>query len=230
MKRKNLCTTLKLLVFACAFTGTISACALAQSHGVSHWATKLMFFTHQSNVWIAVTCLALAILGLRGKRVPDWLYRARYVFVISITLTCLIFCGLLAPFASHVDYSVWQYYSILNHVVVPVLAIADFCLDKQDISLAKKDTWLCFLPPLAYFAFAMPLVLCGVDFGRGEPYPYYFFNFYTEAGLFGFVGDTNPIQIGSVYWFIFIFLIIFGISWLFFVINKSKKINKKETH
>ena len=207
MTRKNISLALKLLVFICAFTGTISACVLAESNGVSHWATTLMFFTHQSNVWIAVTCLAIAILVLRGKNVPDWLYRARYVFVISISVTCLIFCCLLAPFAYQVDYSVWEFYSVLNHVVVPLLAVADFCIDKKDVSLAKKDTWLCFLPPLAYFAFALPLVLCGVDFGRGEPYPYYFFNFHTEAGLFGVVTDTNPAQLGSVYWFVIIFFI-----------------------
>ena len=222
MKRKNLLAILKILVFVCAFTGTISACILAEGNGYSHWAKKFLFFTHQSNVWIAVTCMAIAVLTLSGKNVPDWLYRARYVFVIAISVTCLIFCFTLAPFA---DYNVWGYYSVLNHVVVPVLSVADFCIDKQDISLAKKDTWLCFLPPLAYFAFVMPLVLCGVDFGKGEPYPYHFFNFHTEAGLFGFV-DSKPAQFGSVYWFILIFLIILGLAWLFYAVNKKKTKNK----
>ncbi|MBQ9715622.1 MAG: hypothetical protein IJV77_04360 [Clostridia bacterium] len=219
MTRKKWSVLLKILTFVCAFAGTISACILAESRGHYHWATKLMYFTHQSNVWIAVTCLVLAVFMMRGHKAPDWLYRARYVFTVSITITCIIFCGLLAPFA---DYNVWEYYSILNHVVVPVLSIADFCIDTYDVPLTKKQTWLSYLPPLAYFAFAMPLVLCGVDFGKGEPYPYYFFNFHTEAGLFGFA-NTTPVQIGSVYWFVVIFLLIFVLARVFFAIHKKTR-------
>lgn len=218
INKKNLSLVLKFLVFICAFCGTVSACIFAEGDGYSPWTTRLMYFTHQSNVWIAVTCLAIAILVLCGKNVPDWLYKARYVFVVSISLTGVIFCGLLAPFA---NYNVWQYYSILNHVVVPVLAVADFCIDKYAVVLVKKQRWLAFLPPLAYFAFATPLSLLKVNFGMGQTYPYYFFNFYSEAGLFGFV-DGNPAQLGSIYWFVLIFIIIWCFACLYFAINKQK--------
>jgi len=66
-------------------------------------------------------------------------------------------------------------------------------------------------------------VLCimKVDFGRGEPFPYFFFNYYSPAGVFG-TSDVMPYRIGSFYWIVFMFFLIIGVGALY-----RKLYNKK---
>ena len=76
------------------------------------------------------------------------MYVCKYIFTVSITITGLIFCGLLAPFA---DYNVWVFSSVLTHVVVPVLSIADFFVDDYKIDFKRFHIFLTLIPPFAWF-------------------------------------------------------------------------------
>ena len=164
--------SINLLIFVLSSLGFILSCVFAVRDGYSHWLARLLYFTQQSNLWIGVTCLLLAI-ALIGKNsaLIKALSVCKLIFTVSITVTGFIFCTVLAPFA---DFNVWTFSSVLTHVVVPVLSIADFVSNKNIAGLNKKHVQLTLVPPLAYFIFASVLCLLKIDFGRGEPYPYFF--------------------------------------------------------
>ena len=118
----------------------------------------------------------------------------------------------------------WTLSGVLTHVVSPVLAIVDLFVDDYSYSLKKSHVFASLIPPLAWFSVASVLCVLKVDFGRGNPYPYFFMNYFSPVGLFGFKNGKIP-QIGSVYWIIFIFFLITFISWIYYKFCKTKKQN-----
>jgi len=209
---------LKLAIFITSFSGVIWSFFSATADGYSHWATRLLYFTGQSNIWIGLTALAMLIFSLLkpnvSPRVKNALYILRYVFTVSITLTALIFCGVLAPTAHKSGYNAFTGASILTHMIVPTLAVVDFFLDTYRVKLSGKHVSLSIVPPLIYLVFASILCILKVDFGRGDPFPYVFFNFYSPAGVFGFSSEM-PYVIGSFYWMLFMLGIIIGVGTLY---------------
>ena len=203
---------LNLAIAALALFGVLLACIFATRDGYSAWIRRMLYFTQQSNLWIAAVSLAFAVLLIR----PDISERAlrlagllKYIFTLSITVTGIIFCGLLAPFA---DMPVWYLSNVITHVIVPVLAMADFFTNAWIRPLHKRDVLYAMIPPAAWFLFASVLCALRVDFGRGEPYPYFFMDFYSEVGLFG--AKATPGErpmLGSFYWFVLLLALIFGL-------------------
>jgi hypothetical protein len=104
--------------------------------------------------------------------------------------------------------------SFLTHVITPALAIFDFFFDKYRISLTKRHLFASLIPLFAYLLFVSILILLKVDFGRGDPYPYIFLNYYSPAGFFGF-SDQMPYIFGSFYWFLIILSLVFGLGRLY---------------
>ena len=193
-----------ILIFVFAIMGNLFSFLYAGRDGYSPWWTRLLYFTQQSNFWIGVTSLIFAIILIKGNATEKHLKTIsilKYIFTVSITITGIVFCTLLAPFA---DFNVWQFSSVLTHVIVPILSIFDFFINKNIVKLDKKNVWYSLFPMLFYFVFASILCVLKVDFGRGDPYPYFFLNFYSEVGLFGFIAKWPP-QIGSFYWLVFFF-------------------------
>lgn len=217
--RKQISFSLKFVTAAAALSGVVWSFFSASADGYSHWTKRLMYFTSQSNLWIALTFIAILILWRSKKfsantRVKNFLYLLKYVFTVSITLTGFIFCAVLAPGAANANYNAWSVASILTHVVVPVFSIIDFFVDTYRIELVRKHIFLTTLPPLAYSLVTAVLCIFKVDFGRGDPFPYFFFNFYSPAGIFG-TSPTMPYRIGSFYWIVFMFFVIVGVGALY---------------
>ena len=90
----------------------------------------------------------------------------------------------------------------------------------------KKTVWYALIPPLVYFIFGSILSILKVDFGRGQTYPYFFMNYYSEVGLFGFRYSDKP-EMGSVYWIIVILLLIIGLSKLYYKLHTINKTSEK---
>lgn len=211
LAQKYASALLNILIFVFSVTGFLLSCIFARRDGYSHWLTRLLYFTQQSNLWIGFTSLVFALMLIKkgeGEHSLGKISVFKYIFTVSITVTGIVFCTLLAPFAEE---GIWTFASVLTHVVVPFLSILDFFTNKSIVTAEKKQIWWTMLPPLFYFAFASILCLCRVDFGRGDPYPYFFMDYYSEVGLFGFVGEWPP-QIGSFYWFVFFFVFIYFLS------------------
>lgn len=218
---------LKALIPIVSLGGLILAFQGAGADGYSHWTKRLLYFTTQSNIWIALIMPLILLLPLVPEAKRDTAsritYLLKYVFTVSITITGIVFCAILAPFADRDGYRAWTLSSILTHVVTPILAICDFVFDCPKLSIGRKEKLFTTIPPLLYLIFASVLSILKVDFGRGDPYPYFFLNYYSPAGVFGF-SSQPPFVLGSFYWIIIFLLIVLGVATLFARI--SKKINK----
>ncbi len=83
------------------------------------------------------------------------------------------------------SHHVWSLSSILTHVAVPVLAIADFFVDDYPLVIRRRHVFYIVAPPAIYTAFVSVLFYMNVDFGRGEPFPYFFFNYNSSVGFLG---------------------------------------------
>ena len=226
--RNKISFYLKWVITVTAFVGIVISFFNANADGYSHWSKRLLYFTSESNIWIALSCLSVLLLP-RFKsiscctRVKDLLYVLKYIFTVSITITGFIFCAVLAPGAENDNYNAWTVASIMTHIIVPVLSVADFFIDEYRIRLSKMHMLYTAIPPFLYLVFASVLGFLNVDFGRGDPFPYFFMNYNSPAGFFG-TSDVMPYKIGSFYWIVFILFVVLGISALYRVIyNKRQK-------
>ena len=213
---------MNLLIGVLALLGVLLACIYATRDGYSAWPRRMLYFTQQSNLWIAAASFALAWVLLQpevNERHLRIIGLFKYIFTVSITLTGIIFCALLAPFA---DFPMWYLSNVLTHVVVPVLAVLDFFTDRWIFPVTKKEAAYGLIPPAAWFCFAGVLCMLRVDFGRGEPYPYFFMDFYSEVGMFGAqaIPGERP-QLGSFYWFLVILALVLGLCYAFYAAHTA---------
>ncbi len=226
--RKNIGLLLNIIVGLASFTGVILGFINATNEGFNHFSQRLLYFTTLSNIWIGVVCILISI-GLilenilKKEVLKNSIYVLKYIFTISITVTGIVFCFLLAPFA---DFNVWTASSILTHVVVPVTAVMSYFVEVPLKPMNKKYVWFSLIPPFVYFIFGIILSAFKVDFGRGQTYPYFFMNFESEVGLFGFKTE-GLFEMGCVYWIIIILLFILGISRIYYKLHSVNKKNEK---
>lgn len=216
---------MKIIIPLISLGGLVLAFFGAEADGYSHWAKRLLYFTTQSNVWIAFTMAAILLIPLipEAKRAPATrvLYLLKYLFTVSITITGIVFCVVLAPFADK-GYRPWSISSILTHVLTPILSIVDYVIDRPPFEIGRKEKLYTTIPPFLYLAFASILSVLKIDFGRGDPFPYFFLNYYSPAGVFGF-SDQPPFVLGSFYWIVIFLLIVLGIASLLARIGRKKK-------
>ena len=220
---------LNILISIFSALGITLACIFAVRDGYSHWSKRLLYFTQQSNIWICVISIvfaALLILEIKKKRpyISKLAYALKFVFTVSITITGIIFCALLAPFAE--NYNAWSFASVLTHVVVPLLSVADFFLVDVELPIKRSYVFYSVIPPLCYFIFSSILSILQVDFGRGDTFPYFFMDLNSEVGLFGFKNGDLP-QLGTFYWIITILLLILGLGWSYYGIKQ--KLSRKDS-
>ena len=184
----------------------------------------ILFFTTQSNIWIGVTCLVGLVLMVCKKPIKNWMYSVKLIFTVSITLTGVVFCTMLAPYLGDEAYT---FSSTLLHVVVPVVSVADFFV--YDYT-AQYRTWECAtvtIPPIYYLAFAGVGYALKWDFGYGgQTYPYFFLNWGSPAGAFGF-SDQSP-YIGVFYYVLILSAFVIGVAALYILL--AKLIRRKTTN
>lgn len=223
-KRRALSLTLKCIVVISAAVGIY----LSAASGIAAFmggGFVFRYFTIQSNIAIALVCAVGAILLLRKKPVKNAWFIIKYVGTVSITLTGAVFTFVLAPTLGELA---WNIQNTLTHVVVPVAAIADFFVTGVFGDIKKKHVFFTPLPPLAYVIYAAIGYATGMEFARGAKYPYFFLNWGSPAGAFGFTGEL-PFM-GCVWWILIGIALILGLGLIYVVIlNKmrSKKALKE---
>ena len=186
--------------------------------------TVFMFFTIQSNIALAVICLIGAIKMLKGKPFTDIWYIIKFVGTVSITLTGAVFCFVLAPTLQH---NAWNIQNILTHVVVPVAGILDFFVTGISSSIRKRNDFWVIVPPILYAIFAGIGYVRNWQFVEGYNYPYFFLNWGSPAGAFGFTDDLP--YMGCAWWILALFcaLLIVGMLYLL-ILDGLKKLFHKE--
>lgn len=207
-KAKTLSVILKLIVIGSAVFGVYRSAAAGRETFMGG-GRVFMFFTIQSNIAIALLCAIGLWLLLRRKAPEPFWYVLKFIGTVSITLTGVVFCFVLAPtLGSHA----WNVQNVLTHVVVPVIAVWDFFVTGVYGTVRMRHVPLVVLPPLAYAIYAGIGYLAGWEFIEGIHYPYFFLNWGSPAGAFGFTAGL-PFM-GTVWWILailaFLLLIAYG--------------------
>ena len=104
----------------------------------------------------------------------------------------------------------WSITNVLTHVVVPLAAIADFFLIAGHGTWKKRDVLWGLIPPLAYVVYAGIGYARGWEFVRGVRYPYFFLNWGSPAGVFGF-SDSLPF-LGCGWWILILLLLLVAVG------------------
>ena len=191
---------LQLLTASCMAAGI--ALTLQLGEGFMGGGRAFLYFTVQSNLWIGVVCAVFFVLGILSCIKPSFLiprvlYIVKFVFTVSITLTGIVFCCVLAP---TLPGSFKSAANVLTHVVVPLAAVIDlfFCRPQK---IAYKEFAFALIPPVYYLCFAGVGYALNWDFGGGNNYPYFFLNWDSPAGAFGFSSEM-PYFMGCFYWIV----------------------------
>ena len=141
---------LKGIVIIAAAVGVLKS-VFAGNNTFMGGSHVFMFFTIQSNIAAALICAVGLYKLLNRKPVSNTWYLVKFVGTVSITLTGMVFCFVLAPTLG--KYA-WSLANVLTHVVVPLAAVIDFFVTGRYGTIAKKDVWYVTLPPLAYAVYA----------------------------------------------------------------------------
>ena len=203
---------LKSTVVVCAALG-VWLSALAGRKAFMGGSRVFMFFTIQSNIFIALICGAGLVLVLRGGKISDFWYVVKFVGTVSITLTGIVFCFVLAPTFKT---NAWSIQNVLTHVIVPVAAVADFFVTGIYGNIKKSRVIFVTLPPLAYAIYAGIAYAAGWEFGPGINYPYFFLNWGSPAGVFGFTKGLP--YMGCGWWILAILAGLLVVGYLYLII------------
>lgn len=204
---------LKCIVIVSAAAGVFLS-ALASRETFMGGSRVFMYFTIQSNIAIALICLIGILLLWRGTPAVTVWYTVKFVGTVSITLTGAVFCFVLAPTLG--KYA-WNVQNVLTHVVVPIAAVADFFATGIGSEIPKRNNLFVILPPLAYAAWAGYGYAGGWEFGPGINYPYFFLNWGSPAGAFGF--SKEPPWMGCAWWILMLFILLLLTGYLYLVIS-----------
>lgn len=211
---------LKLLLIAAFITGYIDTAGSGEFMSQN----SLLYFTVQSNIWIAAVCALFAVFEtvslVRGRRlaIPNVLLTVKYMCTIAIALTFVVFSLILSPplIAGGQAAYLATPGNICLHNAVPVIAIIDFILYDHGLKSSRKTFLLSAVLPLYYLAFALICSFSGVDFGGGAKVPYFFLD-YERNGWFSIGGG----KFGVVYWIVIMILLVLGMGLLFIAIKNK---------
>ena len=152
-------------------------------------------------------CAIGGFLLLRNKGIGYAWCVVKLAGTVSITLTGVVFAVLLAPVLGD---KAWNIQNTLTHVVVPAAAVADFFVAVSGREIKRKNVVYVIIPPMLYAIYAGIGYLKGWDFSMGRNYPYFFLNWGSPAGAFGFSKELP--YLGCVWWILILlaFLIAVG--------------------
>ena len=210
--RKRISAVLKTVVFLSAVIGTLLS-AYAGRHSFMGGSRVFMFFTIQSNIAIALISVIGCCLLLKDKPVSNAWAVIKFVGTISITLTGMVFAFVLAPTFWA---SAWNLQNTLTHVVVPVAAVIDFFVVSPAFEIKNRNTFWVIVPPILYAIYAGIGYVRGWEFIEGINYPYFFLNWGSPAGAFGFSKEL-PFM-GCAWWILALLLFLLCIGRLYLAI------------
>lgn len=212
---------LKLCVIICSLWGVwLNLCTPDKILGNP---SAMLYFTIQSNLWICIACIVGLVTMVRRSAVSHTMAVLKLVFTVAITLTGMVYCFVLAPTGGP---ETWALKSNLVHIVVPVASVLDFfvisplwgtmnqtgshSIRKRRHLLSSSDSWWVIVPPIYYLVFASIGYVLDWQFSNNCNYPYFFMNWGSPAGAFGF---CKGLPFMGVMWYVLallIFLLLVG--------------------
>jgi len=181
--------------------------------------SAFLYFTHQSNIFIAIIAAVGFFFVASNKDAPTWCHIVRFIGTVAISLTGIVFVAILAP---TLGFYAWATNNVLTHVYVPLLAIIDLFVRGKETKIETKHVPYALIPAGLYLIFAIAGFVLKWDFGGGVNYPYFFLNWTAPFGLFGF-SSLFP-WMGNAYWLILIALIVLLVASIYAaLLNKMRK-------
>ena len=207
------------------FVGIIACLGIFDDITMIRW-DFYVHFTNLSN-FLCIGIMAAALVRTARKKEDSYVTFSpvlKFIGMLSILLTFLVFNILLAGAADRDPQLNWRVGSLCAHVVLPIMYVADWFLFYE----RKKCKW--YYPiasisfPFAYVVFILiQAAIMGFDTsvlipGTNTPliYPYFFVNLETQG-----VG-------GVIKWVIIILVAFIAVGYLFFGLDKLGK-NKKDS-
>ena len=223
--RKRISYALKLIVILSAAAGTWMSAAAGRNFFMGG-SRVFMYFTIQSNILMALISAAGFFMLMRDTAIRQTWYAVKLTGTVSITLTCVVFAVMLAPLLGK---AAWNVQNTLTHLVAPVAAVADFFVVASGAEIRRKSVFCVLIPPFLYVVYAGIGYVSGWEFARGQNYPYFFLNWGSPAGAFGFTSEL-PFM-GCVWWILvlLIFLLAIGRCYLAVAGRIGKKPAEKES-
>lgn len=213
--------TLKIIIFISMLIGITAI--LAGSSFMS--SASFLYFTVQSNLWIGICCLLFAVFQIRGLEIKPYMYVIKFAFTISITLTCVVMATMLTPTMIRQGNGIGllEVSNFFPHYLVPILSVMDFFLFDTSWVPKKNDLLYSLLPPLYYLVFALSLGALGVEFSKGNNFPYFFMDYKTIGWFRGFQpnGKYGPFTLGVFWWIMILFVFIIGVGSLYLFIQRK---------
>ena len=209
-KGQKIVSVIFKIIIVLSVIGGVTMSSMASASNFMGGDTVFMYFTVQSNILIAIVCLIGLIMILMKRPCSTVWYVIKLVATVSITLTGMVFCFVLAPGMENA----WTPPSILMHALVPLLSVIDFFVICNVMKVKKINALWVAVPPLLYAIYSGIGYVRNWEFFEGHNYPYFFLNWGSEAGAAGFT-DGVPFM-GPVWWILIllVFLIIVGFVYL----------------
>ncbi len=172
---------------------------------------SLKFFTVQSNILMAIGCVvSLFYLIFKKDKYPLWVIALKISGLISVTITFMTTMLYLAPLMGLL--AVLKGANLFFHLIVPLIAIAHYCLLEPKI---KYPAWFLVFgaSPVTIYGIAYLInVVVHNDFGNAKGADWYMF------GAKG-IGPGIGVLLGLI-------AIAIGLSMLFRLIHQKTKIKK----
>ena len=203
---------LKLIVIISAAAGTAMS-AYAGRNAFMGGNRVFMYFTIQSNIAAALISITDCCFLARRKGAGKIWPVVKLAGTVSITLTGVVFAVLLAPMLGE---AAWSVPNTLTHLVVPLAAVADFFLVMPGTEIRRRNVIYVIVPPLLYAIYAGIGYVNGWEFAKGQNYPYFFLNWGSPAGAFGFT--EGPPYMGCVWWILALLLFLIAAGWCYLAI------------
>ena len=218
--QKKISYLLKIIVFVSAVVGTILS-YLGSQDSFMGGSRVFMFFTTQSNIAMAIISLIGFCYMIRARAAGAVWQVVKFVGTVAITLTGVVFCFVLAPTLGD---DAWNIQNILTHVVVPVFSVVDFFVVSTAFDIKKKSVFYVIIPPILYAIYAGIGYANNWQFVEGYNYPYFFLNWGSKAGAFGF---TNELPfMGTAWWILALFIFLIIVGYIYLVIADRLKKNR----
>ena len=207
---------LRIIVIISAVVGTFLS-AYAGRDSFMGGKSVFMYFTIQSNIALAITC-GVGLFFMAKKRITGKAWDIiRLVATVSITLTGVVFCFVLAPTMGS---DAWNFQNVLTHVVVPIASVADFMIAGTKHKVEIINVLWVIVPPIIYAIYAGIGYMAGWHFSEDTTYPYFFLNWGSPAGAFGF---TNELPfMGCMWWIIALFTLLLIVGYLYLTGNDKR--------
>ena len=216
-KRRIVSIILKCIVILSSVIGTYLSVSAAIGSFMSG-SKAFMYFTIQSNILVTIISAVGLVLQLLKKKIGNVWYMMAFIGTVSITLTCTVFVFMLLPVLGEWLFTV---YNLLTHIIAPIAFIVDFLITAEFGNLKKKHVPLVLIPPVAYAVYSFIGYLAGWEYVAGLKYPYFFLNWGSPAGAFGFCGELP--YMGCMWWIMVLagVILLLGFAYLA-IVNKIK--------